>query len=138
MQSVTTTLSHIYTGGLHRETDDLDVKQHLDEMGIKDSQVQNLSNGNTNNDWKSYKISVSSEQLVRSCARTTGQRAFALGLSSRNERTSPFVNTENNTTQTVIRTGLHVRHTECTNEDDLTYACGTTTTAPEKRTTRVS
>ena len=62
-QSVTTTLSHIYIGGLHRETDDLDVKQHLDEMGIKDSEVRNLSNGNTNNDRKSYKISVSSEQL---------------------------------------------------------------------------
>ena len=74
--------------------------------------------------------------LIRSCARTTGQLAFALGLSSRNERTSHFVNTENNTTQTVITIGLHDRHTERTNEDDLTYACGTTTTAPEKRTTR--
>ena len=32
-------------------------------MGIKDSQVQNLSNDNTTNDWKSYKISVPSGQI---------------------------------------------------------------------------
>ena len=64
-QPQTTTLSHIYIGGLHCETVDLDVKLHLDEMGINDSKVQNLSNDNTDrpNDWKSFKISVPSEQI---------------------------------------------------------------------------
>ena len=38
--------------------------------------------------------------------------------------------------QTVTTISLHDRHTERTNEDDLTYAGGTTTTSPENRTTR--
>ena len=53
--------SHVYIGGLHQCTEDVDVKLHLEEMNI-DCDVHNLSGDNANKQWKSFKITVPSEK----------------------------------------------------------------------------